>query len=135
AGLAFSNVGVALVHALEYPVGGIVPVSHGAGNGLLLPFVMRFNLPKRKKEFAQIAGWLGEDVAKLNEAAAAERAISAVEKLKTDIGIPQRLRDIGVKHEQLRTIAEKAHVIKRITRVNPREGTVEDYEEILKAAW
>src|SRR5262249_9456502 len=47
AGLAFSNVGVALVHAMEYPVGGSTHCSHGAGNGLLLPFVMRFNLPAR----------------------------------------------------------------------------------------
>src|SRR5262249_31672756 len=45
AGMAFSNIGVAAVHALEYPVGGAVHCSHGAGNGLLLPYVMRFNLP------------------------------------------------------------------------------------------
>src|SRR5205807_5963142 len=62
AGLAFSNVGVALVHAMEYPVGGAVHCSHGAGNGLLLPHVMRYNLPARFKEFAAIAHLLGEDV-------------------------------------------------------------------------
>jgi alcohol dehydrogenase class IV len=135
AGLAFSNVGVALVHALEYPVGGIVPVSHGAGNGLLLPFVMGFNLPKRRKEFAQILSWLGENVSGLNEEAAAERAIAAVARLKTAIGIPERLRDIGVKKEQLRMLAEKAHAIKRITRVNPRQGTIEELEAILSEAW
>jgi alcohol dehydrogenase class IV len=135
AGLAFSNVGVALVHALEYPVGGIVPVSHGAGNGLLLPFVMQYNLPLRKREFAQIAEWLGEDVRGLDETAAAERAIAAVEKLKKDIGIPQRLRDIGVQKDQLHTLAEKALAIKRIIRVNPRQPTVEELEDILQAAW
>ncbi len=48
AGLAFSNVGVALVHAMEYPIGGAVHCSHGCGNGLLLPYVMRFNLPARR---------------------------------------------------------------------------------------
>src|SRR5207237_2629414 len=62
AGLAFSNVGVALVHALEYPVGPVTHCSHGEGNGLLLPFVMRYNLPCRLKEFARIAVLLGEDV-------------------------------------------------------------------------
>src|SRR5207302_6240823 len=62
AGLAFSNVGVALVHALEYPVGGATHCSHGAGNGLLLPFVMRFNLPARPREMAAIARLLGEEV-------------------------------------------------------------------------
>ena len=55
AGMAFSNVGVALVHAMEYPVGGAVHCSHGAGNGLLLPYVMRFNLPAKTNAFAQIA--------------------------------------------------------------------------------
>ena len=34
-GLAFSNSGVALVHAMEYPVGAAVHCSHGLGNGLL----------------------------------------------------------------------------------------------------
>src|SRR5262249_55087058 len=59
-GLAFSNSGVALVHAMEYPVGGAVHCSHGAGNGLLLPHVMRFNLPAKEKAFAEIAFLLGE---------------------------------------------------------------------------
>src|SRR5438105_5776351 len=97
AGLAFSNVGVAAVHALEYPVGGATHCSHGAGNGLLLPFVMRFNLPARRREFAMIARLLGEDVAGLDEGQAAERAVTAVERLRGDIGIPGRLRELGVR--------------------------------------
>ena len=76
AGLAFSNVGVALVHALEYPLGGATHCSHGAGNGLLLPYVMRYNLPARQREFARIAQLLGEDTAGLSEAQAAERAVA-----------------------------------------------------------
>src|SRR5690606_32378176 len=59
AGLAFSNCAVAVVHALEYPLGGSLHVSHGAGNGLLLPYVMRYNLPARQATFARIAAWLG----------------------------------------------------------------------------
>jgi alcohol dehydrogenase class IV len=135
AGLAFSNVGVAAVHALEYPVGGATHCSHGAGNGLLLPFVMRFNLPIRQTEFANIARLLGEDVAGLDDQTAAERAIQAVEKLRADIGIPLCLRDLGVRQDQLRPFAEKAFAIKRILRVNPRPVTVEDLEGILKAAF
>ena len=134
AGLAFSNVGVAAVHALEYPVGGATHCSHGAGNGLLLPFVMRFNLPARRREFAAIARLLREDVTGLAEPQAAERAITAVEKLRRDIGIPQRLRDLGVTETQLRPFAEKAFGIRRIMRVNPRPATVDDLEGILRAA-
>jgi alcohol dehydrogenase class IV len=134
AGMAFSNVGVAVVHALEYPVGGATHCSHGAGNGLLLPYVMRFNLPARKAQFAAIARLLGEDVTGLDEDAAAERAVAAVERLRADVGIPQRLRELGVKAEQLRPFAEKAFGIKRILRVNPRQVTADDLERILRAA-
>jgi alcohol dehydrogenase class IV len=135
AGLGFSNVGVAAVHALEYPVGGATHCSHGAGNGLLLPFVMRYNLPARRREFATIARLLGENVSGLDEAQTAERAITAVEKLRGDIGIPGRLRELGVKPEQLRPFAEKAFAVKRILRVNPRAVTADDLEGILKAAY
>jgi alcohol dehydrogenase class IV len=135
AGLAFSNVGVAVVHALEYPVGGAVHCSHGAGNGLLLPYVMRFNLPARVKEFAAIARLLGENLQGLTDQGAAEKAIEAVERLRNDIGIPRRLRDIGVKEEHLRPFAEKAGGIQRILRVNPRTVTVDDLQGILRSAF
>jgi alcohol dehydrogenase len=134
-GMAFSNVGVAAVHALEYPLGGAIHCSHGLGNGLLLPYVMRFNLPARKREFAAIARLLGEDVTGLSEEAAAEKAVIAVEKLRADVGIPHRLRDLGVKPDQLAGFAEKAIAVKRILRVNPRPVTVGDLEGILKAAY
>jgi alcohol dehydrogenase class IV len=134
-GMAFSNAGVALVHAMEYPVGAAVHVSHGAGNGLLLPFVMRFNLSVRGPIFGVIAAWLGERVEGLDTAAAAERAVQAVEKLKNDIGIPSRLRDLGVKEEQLPLFAEKAFAVKRLMRVNPRYPTQAEIELIYKQAW
>jgi alcohol dehydrogenase class IV len=134
AGLAFSNVGVAVVHALEYPVGGATHCSHGAGNGLLLPYVMRFNLPERRRELAAVGALLGEDTAGLGEGEAAERAIAAVERLRVDIGIPTRLRDLGVTEGQLRPFAEKAYAVKRILRVNPRAVTLNDLEGILRAA-
>ncbi len=135
AGMAFSNVGVAAVHALEYPLGGAVHCSHGCGNGLLLPAVMRFNLPARVPQFANIARLLGEDVLGLTERQAAERAVAAVEKLRDDIGIPRRLRDLGVAEEQLRPFAEKAFGIRRILRVNPRSATVDELEAIYRAAF
>ena len=124
-GLAFSNAGVALIHAMEYPVGGAVHVSHGAGNGLLLPFVMRFNLEKRVPQTAQIGEWLG--AAHGREAGErAEAAICEIEQLRADIGIPLRLRDIGVKEEMLPSFAAKAFSIKRLMRVNPRMPQSED---------
>lgn len=134
AGLGFSNTGVALVHAMEYPVGGAVHCSHGEGNGLLLPHVMRFNLPARKAEFARIAEWLGEDVRGLGEDAAAGRAVEAVDRLRADIGVPGRLREFGVKEEQLPDFAAKTIAIQRMLRVNPRPVTVAECEAIYRGA-
>ena len=85
--------------------------------------------------FASLARLLGEDVTGLSDEQAAERAVVAVEKLRADIGIPTRLRDLGVKENQLRPFAEKAFGIKRILRVNPRTPTLEDLEGILRAAF
>lgn len=119
-GLAFSNAGVALVHAMEYPVGGAVHVSHGAGNGLLLPFVMRFNLPKSRRNLVELAGLFGGAPRSADPEDVAEHVIAAVEQLRRDIGIPTRLRDIGVTEEMLPGFAAKAFAIKRLMRVNPR---------------
>jgi alcohol dehydrogenase class IV len=135
AGLAFSNCAVALVHALEYPLGGAVHVSHGAGNGLLLPYVMRFNLPARKAAFARIAALLGENTSGVSEDAAADQAIAAVERIRAAIGIPQRLRDLGVTRDQLPLFAEKAFAIKRLMATNPRQPTQADLLQILTDAY
>ncbi|MBC8352529.1 MAG: iron-containing alcohol dehydrogenase [Planctomycetes bacterium] len=133
AGIAFSNCGVGLVHALEYPMGGALHCSHGAGNGLLLPFVMRFNLPERTAKFAKIAELWGAEAAS-DVDAMAERAIASVEQLKRDISIPERIRDIGGTQEQLLGFAEKAFEIKRLLWVNPREASLEELRGILKSA-
>lgn len=135
AGLAFSNCAVAAVHALEYPIGGMLHCSHGAGNGLLLPYVMQFNLPVRRREFARIAQLLGEDVAGLDEKAAAERSIVAVEKLRAAIGIPARLRDLGGSRDQLPEFARKAFQIKRLMLLNGRSPTEADLLKILEGAY
>jgi len=135
AGLAFSNVGVAVVHALEYPIGGAVHCSHGCGNGLLLPYVLEFNKPARIETLARVAELMGVDTAGKTLEAAADAAIDAVRALKQAIGIPERLRDLGAREDQLRGFAETAFGIQRILRVNPRPVTVTDLEGILRAAY
>ena len=134
AGLAFSNCGVALVHAMEYPLGGALHCSHGEGNGLLLPFVMRFNLPERVPELARVASLLGEDVTGLLPADAAERACARVEMLRTEIGIPTRIRDLGGEEGQLPEFARKAFGIKRLMQLTPRTVTEEAILEIYREA-
>lgn len=135
AGMAFSNCGVALVHALEYPLGGALHCSHGAGNGLLLPYVMRFNLPERESTMARIAQLLGCDIRAMDQQTAAAEAILKVEQLRQAIGIPHRIRELGGEQEQLAGFAEKSFAIKRLQWVNPRPSSYEDLLGILQAAY
>ena len=133
-GLAFSNAGVALVHAMEYPVGAAVHVSHGAGNGLLLPHVMRYNSGVRAERFAQIANWLGVSTTCLTPAGASSAAASAVEALNSRIGIPRRLSELGVTETMLPEFSRKAANVGRLMRVNPRTPTEAEILVIYRGA-
>jgi alcohol dehydrogenase class IV len=135
AGLAFSNCGVALVHALEYPLGCVLQGTHGARNAILLPHVMRFNLPERISATARLATLMGEDVQGLTEEQAAERAVEAVSSLRERVGIPGRIRDLGGRRDQLPLLAEKTFAIKRLLKVNPRGASYDDLLRILENAF
>jgi len=136
AGMAFSNNGVALVHALEYPIGASVHCSHGEGNGVLLPHVMRFNMPGSESRFADIAGLLGADIGPSSSTKElVEASIAAVQQLQEQIGIRTRLRDLGVKAEQLANFAERSFGIKRLMYLNPRMPEQADLLDILNAAF
>jgi len=135
AGMAFSNAGVALTHAMEYPLGGKLHCSHGSGNGLLLPHVMRFNLPARTHRIAEIADLLQVETTNQTQQQAAESAIVAIEQLLQKADLPRTLRDLGSKESDLATFAEKAFAIQGLIRMNPQPPTQEDILAIYRAAF
>jgi alcohol dehydrogenase class IV len=135
AGMAFSVAGLTAVHALEYPVGVATGLTHGAGNGLLLPYVMEYNVPAIPERLATVARLLGEKVGGLPARKGAERAVKAVRRLNREIGIPSGLAEYGVEHSSLRTLAEAAAGITRLLRANPRPLDVDAVEGILQRAW
>lgn len=135
AGMAFSNSGVGIVHALEYPIGSLTHCGHGEGNGLLLPHVMRYNMPVRIRQFAEVARWLGAEVIGKSERKAAEAAVERIVEFQSLIGIPTTLRELGLEREQIPGVASKAFEIRRLMEINPQPVTLEDLEEILEAAF
>ena len=135
AGMAFSNAAVALVHAMEYPLGGAVHCSHGAGNGMLLPHVMRYLLPARTREYARVAACLGVDISDDSENAAAEKAVEAVDRLRDACGVPARIREFGGRREQLPGFAVQAFAIKRLMTLTPRAVTEADILEVYERAF
>lgn len=130
AGMAFSNSGVGLVHALEYPIGAITHCSHGEGNGLLLPHVMAFNQSMCANELASVASLLLD-----RDDCSSEDAIEAIEKLLVRIGIRTRLRDLGLTEADIPTVVSKTLPIERLLAVNARHPTAEDLEKILRRAF
>ena len=70
----------------------------------------------------------------LSDDQAVEKVASAVEGLSQRLGLPQRLRDVGIPEEMLQTLAYQA-VDDICTSGNPRSVTVEDITEIYKRAY
>ncbi len=132
AGMAFSNAPCAAVHALAYPVGGHFHVAHGLSNALVLPHVMRFNIPAAKAQYAEVAP-LAIPTLSGSEPEPAERLIEGFEALISDLGIESRLRQVGISHNHLPMLAEEAMKQQRLLVNNPRAVTYDDalaiYEE------
>jgi alcohol dehydrogenase class IV len=134
AGMAFSNAGTASAHALAYPIGGICKSPHGELTGLLLPYVMEYNLDVSIEKLAKIAGAFGVNTINMTKKDAAYAAVSEVKQLVENIGLPTKLSNIGIKESDLEGIAEKALPIDRLIRNNPRVPTTEGFLELLKNA-
>ncbi|MBW2057745.1 MAG: iron-containing alcohol dehydrogenase [Deltaproteobacteria bacterium] len=134
AGIAITNAGVTAVHALAYPLGGHFNVAHGIANGLLLPYVMEFNVLGNIPKFARIAGFLGEKVEHLSLLEQAYHAARTVKAIYRDLEIPQSLTELGVPNEAIPDMAEAAMNVTRLMTNNPREMRVEDVERIYEKA-
>jgi alcohol dehydrogenase YqhD (iron-dependent ADH family) len=89
---------------------------------VLLPHVARYNLIANPEKFADIAEFMGENTDGLSTMDAAELAIRAIARLSADIGIPQHLRDLGVKEADFPYMAEMA-LKDGNAFSNPRKGT------------
>jgi alcohol dehydrogenase class IV len=134
AGIAITNAGVTAVHALAYPLGGQFNVAHGIANGLLLPYVMEFNVLGDIPKFAAVAQFLGEKVEQFPLLERAYRAAESVKALYSDLKIPQSLTELGVPGDSIPEMAKAAMNVTRLMANNPREMTVEDIERIYEKA-
>jgi alcohol dehydrogenase class IV len=142
AGLAFSNTRLGNVHAMAHPLGAFWKIPHGVANALLLPHVMEFNalaVPRRMIEIAQAmgepvaAGGVGT-LAGATEYDAALRAVAAVRRLERDIGIPERLRDLGVDRASIPDMAADAMKSANIA-INPRKTTINEIISLFERAY
>jgi len=134
AGMGFSNVGLGVVHGMAHPLGAFYDTPHGIANAVLLPYVMEYNAECTGDKFKHIAEAMGVDTAGMSQEEYRAAAVNAVKQLSKDVGIPEKLHEIGVKEEDLPALAEAA-MADVCTGGNPRPCTVESIFEIYKKAF
>lgn len=128
AGWAFSNALLGLVHAMAHSLGAVCRVPHGLANGILLPHVMLFNLEEVPDLMADVGLAMGAASANMPDADAGAEAVAAMHELTRKIGLPQTLKEVGVKEEQLAECSELALTDGSVV-YNPR--MVMESEEVL----
>lgn len=122
AGMAFSNVGLGVVHGMAHPLGAIFDIPHGVANALLLPTIMEFNAPAALDKYVTIAKAMNVYKDGMSKEEAAQAAVDAVKSLAVRVGIPQHLSELGIKESDLPKLADSA-IADVCTPGNPREVT------------
>lgn len=136
AGQAFANSPVGAIHALAYPLGGIYHIPHGLSNALVMPHVMRFNVPLAAELYAELADALDVPQGSSNSAEArAESFIDYLEGLAVTVKAPRKLREVGIAEDAVDELAEAAMLQTRLLVNNPRELDCDDARRIYADAW
>jgi len=146
AGMAFANAFLGVCHSMAHKLGAFHHLPHGIANALMISEVLRYNAvevppkmgtfpqydhPKTLSRYAQIADALNlggsSDEEKL------EKLISAVEKLKEQIGIKKTIRDYGIDEKdfllRLDDMSEQAFD-DQCTGANPRYPLIEEIKKM-----
>lgn len=121
AGMAINTAGTAGAHAIQSPIGGLTHTPHGFGISALLPYVMRYNLPTRIPEFAEIGRILGAADASDSLESQARSAILRIEAILETLGAPLDLRTLGLQPKDFEAVAKQAMLATRLTANNPRD--------------
>ncbi|WP_225410860.1 iron-containing alcohol dehydrogenase [Stigmatella hybrida] len=130
--MAFQK-GLGACHALAHALTPISNLHHGLANAIVLPVVMEFNRPTCTARLARVAVAMGE-FSNVREDVLAANLIERIRKLNAAIGIPARLRDVGVQEKDLARIASKA--FEDASHLgNPRKCTEEDLLALAREAF
>jgi alcohol dehydrogenase class IV len=124
AGISFLK-GLGFVHAISHMVGAEFDTQHGLTNAIVLPVVLRYNLPPLDEKRRQMAealrisdkttdGFVGEIEATLNR-----------------LDIPKSLGSIGVPFDCASRVAEKA-MLDSAASTNPVKGNSSDVKALIE---
>ncbi len=133
-GLCLGPVNTAAVHALSYPLGGEFHIPHGLSNAILLPSVMKFNMPAAVQRYAEVAVAMGCQPGK-DDQETAQRGVDFIYQLAEAVGIPKKLTDLGIPQSAVDGMAKAAMEVQRLLKNNPRVVTEQDARDIYNSLY
>jgi alcohol dehydrogenase len=135
AGLSFYNAGVAGVHALAYPLGGLFKIPHGESNAVLLPYVFDYIWPSCLPKMKKIAEALSLPTEGKNDREIAVSVVQAFYDLVKDVGLPTTLKDFGIQESNLDLLAKNGIEQRRLLARSPKLFTLETVRQVYEAAY
>ncbi|MDG2378230.1 MAG: iron-containing alcohol dehydrogenase [Tateyamaria sp.] len=126
AGIAFQK-GLGHVHAISHMIGAEFNTQHGLTNAIILPVVLRFNLPGMESKVKRMAE------AMVLEETSVDGFVAKIEQMLDEINIPRSLNEIGVPADCTQRIAEKA-LLDSAAGTNPRNANVAEMRDIIETA-
>lgn len=127
-GQVLLNARTCLHHAICHAIGAATGVAHGDANAVLLPEAIAFNADAAQRELSAAARAIGV-------APHAQALVDALHQLRAGLGVPTRLRDLGLRREQLGPIAASV-MHERGLYFNPRAvAHAGEIEQLLARVW
>jgi len=131
-GICLANAGLGMAHGIAAALGVVAGIPHGLACAMMLPAALRTNRSVVGRELAYLSRYaLGKDFP--SEDAAVDALIEAVEQLRADLHLPQKLREIGVSQEMIPKIA--AGSFGTSMSGNPRPMSQGEIEDILRSLY
>ena len=119
--------GLGVVHSLAHPLSSLLDTHHGLANAVNIPYGMRFNIAGFEDRFRRIARAIG-----LKDETG-EAVVTYLFDLNAKIGIPHKLRDIGVLPEHIGPLADLA-IADFAHPNNPKPVSREDFRQLYTEA-
>lgn len=133
AGMAFNNASLGYVHAMAHQLGGFYDLPHGVCNALLLPHVQAYNAQVAATRLKDVAKAMGVNVSTMSDEQGAQAAIDAIKTLSVAVKIPENLSKLGVKAEDIPTLADNA-LKDACGFTNPKQATHAEICQIFERA-
>jgi alcohol dehydrogenase class IV len=135
AGLSFFNAGVAGVHALAYPLGGLFKIPHGESNAVLLPYVYDHIWPACLDKMVRVAEIFNLPTFGKSDREVVVQVVKSLLDLVHDVGLPTTLGAYNIQRDDIFRLTENGIKQKRLLNRSPKQLNFASVEQIYLNAY